>query len=147
MPAAALDFRSAEPLYRQLARDLRARIAAGEWTVDQRLPAEADLAHDYAVGRDTARKGLYELRDEGVLYGRPGERWRVATVPQLPAARSGSGRRERIVVPRGAVWWAREATPVERAERGLPAGVWVVEVRYDGMSRVFRADEVEFQPY
>lgn len=134
------------PLYRQLAQDIRARIAAGEWAVEALLPAEGDLGHQYAVGRETARRALYLLRDERALYRRRGERWRVAE-PVPPASHSRPGRRERITVPRGAVFWAREATAAERAELGIPAGVWVVEVRYDGQSRVFRGDGFEFQPH
>jgi DNA-binding transcriptional regulator YhcF (GntR family) len=145
VPAAALDPSSAVPLYRQLADDIRERIAAGEWAVDAHLPAEADLAHAYAVGRDTARQAIYSLRDDGVIYRRRGERWRVADKP-VPVLNGRRGDRERIVLPRGSVLSARMPSVVELAE-GWPADVPVVEVRWDGQTRVFRGDRHDFRPY
>ena len=55
---------SAEPLYLQLAAILRERIQAGEL---RRLPSQNDLAADYGVARDTARKALGLLREEGLI--------------------------------------------------------------------------------
>lgn len=146
MPAAALDPSSAVPLYRQLALDLRERITAGEWPVDAHLPAEADLAHAYHVGRDTARQAIYALRDEGLVERRRGERWRVADKPAPVSNGRRNGGRERIVLPVGSVLSVRMPTMDERAA-GWPSDVPVVEVRYDGMSRVFRGDEYDFRPY
>jgi len=65
--------RAAEPPYRQIAAWLRARIEAGEFRpgVDP-LPSEKDLQELFEVARDTARRAVAVLRDEGL----------VETVPQ-----------------------------------------------------------------
>lgn len=53
------------PPWRQVAADLRHRIAAGEWT--GRLPAEKTLAQEYGVAIGTVRKALAQLRSEGLI--------------------------------------------------------------------------------
>ena len=65
-----IDPDSQEPPYRQLAADLRRRIAAGEYT--GRLPSEKDLAHEYEVAQGTVRKALGVLRDEGLIITNAG---------------------------------------------------------------------------
>jgi GntR family transcriptional regulator len=80
--------RAAEPPYRQIAGWLRARILAGEFRpgVDP-LPSEKDLVELFEVSRDTARRAVGALRDEGL----------VITVPQrgtyvVPEGERGQGR-------------------------------------------------------
>jgi GntR family transcriptional regulator len=49
--------RAAEPLYRQIAAWLRARIEAGEFRAGlDPLPSEKDLVGLFGVARDTARR-------------------------------------------------------------------------------------------
>jgi GntR family transcriptional regulator len=65
--------RAAEPPYRQIAAWLRARIEAGEFRPGlDPLPSEKDLVGLFGVARDTARRAVQVLRDEGL----------VVTVPQ-----------------------------------------------------------------
>ncbi len=65
--------RGAEPPYRQIAAWLRARIEAGEFRPgEDPLPSEKDLIQLFGVARDTARRAVQVLRDEGL----------VVTVPQ-----------------------------------------------------------------
>ena len=65
--------RAAEPPYRQIAAWLRARIVAGEFRPgEDPLPSEKDLQELFEVSRDTARRAVSVLRDEGL----------VVTVPQ-----------------------------------------------------------------
>ena len=65
--------RGAEPPYRQIAAWLRARIEAGEFrSGEDPLPSEKDLIQLFGVARDTARRAVQVLRDEGL----------VVTVPQ-----------------------------------------------------------------
>lgn len=66
--AMSIDQFSAVPLYRQLAEIIRARIESGELQRLDPLPSEATLEQDFAVGRDTVRKALAVLRDEGVIF-------------------------------------------------------------------------------
>ena len=65
--------RAAEPPYRQIAAWLRARIEAGEFRPgEDPLPSEKDLVDMFGVARDTARRAVQSLREEGL----------VVTVPQ-----------------------------------------------------------------
>jgi len=62
--------------YREIAADLRRRIAAGEF--DERLlPSEAALSAAYEASRVTVRKALEVLRDEGLVASRQGMGWSV----------------------------------------------------------------------
>jgi DNA-binding GntR family transcriptional regulator len=65
--------RGAEPPHRQIAAWLRARIEAGEFRPgEDPLPSEKDLVQLFGVARDTARRAVQVLRDEGL----------VVTIPQ-----------------------------------------------------------------
>ena len=65
--------RGAEPPYRQIAAWLRARIETGEFRPgEDPLPSEKDLIQLFGVARDTARRAVQVLRDEGL----------VVTIPQ-----------------------------------------------------------------
>jgi GntR family transcriptional regulator len=65
--------RAAEPPYRQIAAWLRARIEAGEFLPgEDPLPSEKDLQEFFEVSRDTARRAVAVLREQGL----------VVTVPQ-----------------------------------------------------------------
>ena len=60
------------PLYLQLQEALRRAIDSGLLKAQQALPAERDLASDFAVSRITVRKALEGLVAEGLLVRRPG---------------------------------------------------------------------------
>lgn len=60
-----VDHDSAEPLYRQVAGMLRARIASGEIT--SRLPSLKTISQEYEVSHITAEKAVGLLRDEGLI--------------------------------------------------------------------------------
>jgi GntR family transcriptional regulator len=65
--------RSAVPPYRQIAAWLRSRIEASEFRPgEDPLPSEKDLVDLFGVARDTARRAVQVLRDEGL----------VETIPQ-----------------------------------------------------------------
>ena len=65
--------RGALPPYRQIAAWLRTRIDAGEFRPgEDPLPSEKDLVNLFGVARDTARRAVEALRDEGL----------VETIPQ-----------------------------------------------------------------
>ena len=70
--------------YRQIADDLRRRIASGEWAAGQVLPSEAALGAEHDASRVTIRKALEVLRSEGLVDSRQGFGWLVAaeTLPQ-----------------------------------------------------------------
>ncbi len=62
--------------YREIATDLRRRIAAGEFD-DHLLPSEATLTGAYGASRVTVRKALEALKDEGLVASRQGMGWSV----------------------------------------------------------------------
>ena len=59
-------------LYRQIAEQLRALIAKGEFAVGARLPAERDLAKQLGVSRPSVREALIALEVEGYVEVRTG---------------------------------------------------------------------------
>jgi DNA-binding FadR family transcriptional regulator len=59
-------------LYRQIADQLRALIAKGEFAVGARLPAERDLAKQLGVSRPSVREALIALEVEGWVEVRTG---------------------------------------------------------------------------
>jgi DNA-binding FadR family transcriptional regulator len=70
----ALPLQAIEPrrLYRQIADQLRALIAAGEFGLGSRLPPERDLAVQLGVSRPSVREALIALEVEGLVEVRMG---------------------------------------------------------------------------
>jgi len=66
-------------LYLQIAGQVRALIAAGEFTPGSRLPAERELAKRFGVSRPSLREALIALEVEGYVDVRPGSGIIVAT--------------------------------------------------------------------
>jgi DNA-binding transcriptional ArsR family regulator len=56
-----------------VAADLRRRIAAGEWAVDDPMPPVGDLAAHYGVSRSTVTRAMRVLAGEGLVRVVP--RW------------------------------------------------------------------------
>ncbi|MCH7229606.1 GntR family transcriptional regulator [Glycomyces sp. L485] len=71
-PDGRIDEMSPEPLYRQLAAILRARIERGDWQPRTPIPSESQLVDAYGVSRPTVRHAVAVLVDEGL----------VVTIPQ-----------------------------------------------------------------
>lgn len=76
-PERALTRQPGEPLWQQLLADLRARLAAEEFS--DAFPGELALVGEYSVSRHTVREALRHLRAEGVITAHRGRR------PQLAA--------------------------------------------------------------
>jgi GntR family transcriptional regulator len=64
--------RNGQPLYRQMADDLRRRIIADEFEVGESIPTEAQLSLDYRASRITVRHALDLLKQEGLLHREQG---------------------------------------------------------------------------
>lgn len=87
-----MPIQSIEPqrLYRQIAEQLRALIAQGEFAAGTRLPAERDLARQLGVSRPSVREALIALEVEGWVEVRTGsgvyvlERTRRSPEPVAP---------------------------------------------------------------
>jgi DNA-binding GntR family transcriptional regulator len=77
--------RGPERPYEIVAADLRRRIAANEWAVDEALPTTIALADDYHVSQSTITRVLRILAAEGL----------VRTVPRWGTFRAGADTLER----------------------------------------------------
>ena len=55
------------PPYRQVANALRERIATGQIPPGRRIPSLVQLEAEFGVARDTLRKAVRVLRDEGLV--------------------------------------------------------------------------------
>lgn len=56
-----------EPLYQQIAKILRARIADGTYQPDRRIPGEHEISRTFGVSRPTARAAMKLLIDENLV--------------------------------------------------------------------------------
>ncbi|HEY0698932.1 MAG TPA: winged helix-turn-helix domain-containing protein [Micromonospora sp.] len=61
-------------IWRQVADDIRRKVAAGEYAAGSRLPSETDLSQGYGVSRTTIRTVIASLKSDGlvVVEQRPG---------------------------------------------------------------------------
>jgi GntR family transcriptional regulator len=61
--------------FRQIAEDLRERVALGEFGDQGALDSESALCARYAVSRVTVRRALETLREQGLVESRQGSGW------------------------------------------------------------------------
>src|SRR5260370_29576429 len=71
-------------VYMRVADHIATRIAAGDLPAGARLPAERDLAAEYAVAIGTARRAVLELRDRGLVVTLPGKGTYVVSLGSQP---------------------------------------------------------------
>jgi GntR family transcriptional regulator len=62
-----------EPMYRQIADDLRSKIESGEVAPGAQLPTEVELMSQYRASRNTVRDAIKLLATRGLLETRPGQ--------------------------------------------------------------------------
>jgi GntR family histidine utilization transcriptional repressor len=63
----AINKAAPEPIYQQIIKTIQQKIAAGEWTVGQKLPSENDLVAALEVSRMTINRALRELTQQGLI--------------------------------------------------------------------------------
>lgn len=63
----------ANPLYRQIAEDLRAQIESGKLQPGQQLQTEIELREHYGASRNTVRDAIKSLTTRGLVETRPGQ--------------------------------------------------------------------------
>ena len=63
----------ANPMYRQIAEDLRGRIGSGELAPGSQLPTELELREKYKASRNTVRDAVKWLTNLGLVVTRPGQ--------------------------------------------------------------------------
>lgn len=126
-----IDPRSERAVYRQLADLLRASIDRGDLQPGEPLASEAAIGQTYGVGRDTVRRALRVLRDEGLVETERGYRARVRRRRV----------RETVRVQRGSQVVSRPPThaELEDPQLDLQDGEWVVVVTSGGRDKVYAA--------
>ena len=70
-----------DPVWRQVANNISARIADGTYALGSALPAEDELASEYAVARVTVRRALAELRKRKLIKTLHGHGSAVVAMP------------------------------------------------------------------
>jgi GntR family transcriptional regulator len=95
-----------QPKYLQIAAELRRSITSGEYTPDARLPGENELMATYDVARETARKALAQLINEGIATPRRGAGVFVRAF--RPYIRNGIQRLSGTTWPTGKSIWGDE---------------------------------------
>ena len=60
-------------VFMAIADDLAARIEDGTYPPEGRLPSIADLIHEYGAARETVRKAVRQLADQGYVEVVPGK--------------------------------------------------------------------------
>ncbi|MFJ5551755.1 GntR family transcriptional regulator [Streptomyces sp. NPDC093225] len=64
----SIDREGPVPPYRQIAASLRARIEDGSIPPGRRIPSLVALEAEFGVARDTLRKAVQVLKDEGLVH-------------------------------------------------------------------------------
>ncbi|WP_342743405.1 GntR family transcriptional regulator [Nonomuraea wenchangensis] len=77
-PMASRGWLTGGRVYVQIADRVRERIRSGEFAPGQALPSEAELCREFGVARNTVRRGLAVLEEEGLLVTVPSKGRRVA---------------------------------------------------------------------
>jgi len=86
-----LEPNGSEPLYQQLARQLRQRIAGGQWKPGEQLPSARELSAELGLNFLTVTKVYGMLEQEGLVEMRRGLGTFVAV---RPAARQEAERKQ-----------------------------------------------------
>ena len=116
--------------YEALADLLRGMIATGALRPGDRLPSELELTQRHGLARDTVRRAVTLLRQEGVVEVRRGYGAFVFDRGELID----------IALSAGAVLEARPPSPAERRQYGVPDG-WplLVVIHPDGRHEAYSA--------
>lgn len=75
----------AQPLWRQLRDDLRAKIRAGIYPPGGKLPSTRELADEYETSHVTVRRAVDSMIERDELVGRTGIGVFVAEADQEPS--------------------------------------------------------------
>jgi DNA-binding transcriptional MocR family regulator len=113
----------------RLREEIMSGLAPGE-----KIEPEQVLADRYGVARNTMRKAIAQLREEGILASRHGRGTFAAAVPSRQQVPLGPGDRARALLPEDS----------ERDRRGLPPGVpLLVVMRAQGKTEYYDASRTD----
>ncbi|QRP47348.1 GntR family transcriptional regulator [Amycolatopsis sp. FDAARGOS 1241] len=116
--------RSGIPAFRQVAGDLRKKIAVGHYAPGEQLPSERELVETYSVSRPTVREAVNMLRSEGLVTSEHG-RGVFVRPPAIVQVRMAATR-----LSRAARQTDRGAFRADAAARGFTPSA-TVEVRFE----------------
>lgn len=121
------------PLSAQLAQRLRSLIRSGQLTPGSLVPSENELARVHSMSRDTARRALAMLVEEGLITRRRGVGSIVASAELATEIRAVPGTRISARLP----------TPAERDAARAGSWVPVLAVAQPGWpEQLYPADQV-----
>jgi GntR family transcriptional regulator len=95
-----LDTISVIPLYHQLKEILRENIESGVWNPGDMIPSENQLMQDYSISRNTAKKAIENLVQEGILNRVQGKGTFVSS-PKFEQSLSGFYSFSKVIRERG----------------------------------------------
>jgi len=83
----SIDESDPRPLYAQISAEIKEQIRNGSLQSGDTLPSVRELAESLAVNLHTVHHAYRQLREEGIILLRLGQRARVAPPRQQPAGR------------------------------------------------------------
>ncbi|MEH7352392.1 GntR family transcriptional regulator [Neobacillus drentensis] len=114
------------PLYHQLMERLKDSIEKGNWTPGDKIPSENQLMDQFSVSRNTAKKAIEELVQDGILYRIQGKGTFVAK-PKLQQSLMGfysfsKVLKEKGMNPKDIILKIEEAKPTSKIREALQLG-------------------------
>ncbi len=124
-------------LYRQIAEQLRALMAGGEFEAGARLPAERDLAKQLGVSRPSVREALIALEVEGWVEVRTGS----GVYVQDRSVRDRLAKQAQATQPALNEWGPLELIRARRMVEGETAAMAAVQAKRKDVSAMKEAIE------
>ncbi len=124
-------FDGREPIYRQIADQIRTEVLSGALGEEEQVMSTTQYATAYRINPATAAKAFAELVDDGTLYKRRGVGMFVA-----------AGARERLLAQRRDRFFADVVDPVAAEARmlGIPMDDVVARLRAEAHRRAEGGD-------
>ncbi|MCG3088066.1 GntR family transcriptional regulator [Sporosarcina cyprini] len=118
-----LDQGSIIPLYYQVKQRLEERVQSGEWKPGDKIDSENQLMETFNISRNTAKKAIEEMVQDGLLYRVQGKGTFVAH-PKLEQSLGGfysfsQVLRDKGITPSDIILEVEEVTPNSRIRSGL----------------------------
>ena len=147
-----IDRESEEPIYRQLIRQIRARIDSGSLPAGARLPASRDLARQLKISRISVVNAYTELQAAGLLSARAGRgtfvsRERERAAGANPAQRPHHTTARRAASIREMMRLARKPGVINFSHGSPPKEFFPVRHMQDAINHVIERDGADALSY